>query len=162
MAMDLLEDIVQHNNNMRLYRYDAESFAWVMLWITTRYEHGALLDPELLPFQDWTTTTFKDCLGAKGTFPLESVKPTGPYADYWPAVWDLVSFWRERRTKRQGLRPAKRVEPENNEIARSIVQLMREIALEYPHLVINVPDRAPFSSAPKRSDVHSTAAAQSS
>ncbi|KAG1826388.1 hypothetical protein DFJ58DRAFT_751139 [Suillus subalutaceus] len=69
MALDLLTEEGQRGEVKHLYRHDLESFVWCLVWISLRYENGALLPAESRPFDDmgdfrrrdmWREKRFKD------------------------------------------------------------------------------------------------------
>jgi len=99
MAIDLLDAIEYGESLQRLYRHDAESFAWVLLWICTRYNKGLLI--EHAPLEEWTTMTFRQCADNKANIKLSRLQATSDYKSYWPVVETLVDFWIERYQKQQ-------------------------------------------------------------
>src|SRR5277367_4773944 len=63
MALDLLTEGARAGKVERLYRHDCESFAWVLLWICSRYDNGAEIEDP--PFDDFITSDFKQCYEKK-------------------------------------------------------------------------------------------------
>ncbi|KAG2142356.1 hypothetical protein DEU56DRAFT_259973 [Suillus clintonianus] len=69
MALDLLEKDAIDGNVSHLYRHDAESFIWVLVWICLRYSGGKLLhlrEGRLL--DDWLKVDVIRCRQIKSDF----------------------------------------------------------------------------------------------
>ena len=66
MALDMLENIVVNTDQVHLYRYDAESFLWVAIWVCGTYEGGG--ERRDGPFKDWAQGDAKFCRGLKLDF----------------------------------------------------------------------------------------------
>jgi len=59
MALDVLEGIANSDPRPHLYRYDAESFLWVAVWVCGTFEHGK--ERKNPPFKDWTQGDAHNC-----------------------------------------------------------------------------------------------------
>jgi hypothetical protein len=62
MALDLLYE----SGVPRLYRHDAESFAWVLLWICGHYDNGSMVDNPCEVFDGWNDSNMRIAHDAKG------------------------------------------------------------------------------------------------
>lgn len=80
MALDLLEDNALEGHVNHAYKHDAESFIWVMIWISLRYDdgkprkHGRPLDTWLKVDAVGCRKEKRDFLGGKGRRSLEAGK----------------------------------------------------------------------------------------
>ncbi|KAK7051274.1 hypothetical protein VNI00_004774 [Paramarasmius palmivorus] len=80
MASELLTDNAMNGEVQKVYRHDAEAFAWVLLWILGRYRDGKQLDQGRL-FDSWAeqvsfaeintkrSTAFTSIMNKKADFP---------------------------------------------------------------------------------------------
>jgi serine/threonine protein kinase len=109
MALDLLQAIVEQKSISRLYRHDAESFAWVLLWICANYENGkesASLLPLLLK---WNHPIIDYALTSKFFFPEQmrsQYKTTPSHKDLGKAATKLGQWCCEKQTARRKAREA--------------------------------------------------------
>ena len=75
MALDLLEDDALEGHVNHAYEDDAESFIWVLVWISLRYDDGKNREHGR-PMDDWLTVDAIGCkvkaqlFGRQGTFVL--------------------------------------------------------------------------------------------
>jgi serine/threonine protein kinase len=92
MALDLLTEDAWAGKVERLYRHDCESFAWVLLWICSRYENGAEIEDP--PFGGFITSDFLRCYESKCScgMTLSEINPTASYQEYWRAAYELVYY----------------------------------------------------------------------
>ncbi|KAG1840485.1 hypothetical protein DFJ58DRAFT_689182 [Suillus subalutaceus] len=67
MAIDLLEEPGLKGKVTHLYRHDAESLVWVLIWVCLRYEDGKLLSGKK-PLDDWLRVDAKGCGEKKSAF----------------------------------------------------------------------------------------------
>ncbi|KAG8990627.1 hypothetical protein FRB94_004534 [Tulasnella sp. JGI-2019a] len=65
MALDLLTRKGCNGEVEHLYRHDLESFLWVLVWITFRFQDGKLVEDP--PFWEWTQGP-EACFTAKAAF----------------------------------------------------------------------------------------------
>ena len=76
MAIDLLSDGAVAGKVEHCYRHDAESFIWVLTWVSLRYDGGNLLDEGPgRQFDEWLTVGAKGCLETKSAFLLMVQRP---------------------------------------------------------------------------------------
>ena len=66
MALDLLEDIIAKSNQVHLYRYDAESFLWVAIWVCGTFEGSG--PRRNAPFKAWTQEDARHCIDTRHSF----------------------------------------------------------------------------------------------
>jgi Fungal protein kinase len=97
LALDLLADKAIDGPIARLYRHDAKSFAWVLLWICCRYEGGHEIHDA--PLQDLVRTHYKQCFEKKLSMPftITTIRPTMFYEDHWFAVTFLIDWVIKKR-----------------------------------------------------------------
>ena len=140
MAIDLLQAIGSDKNVARLYRHDAESFAWVLLWICTRYNKGLLI--ESAPLEEWTTMTFRQCADNKANIKLSRLQATSDYQDYWPVVQKLAIFWVKRYDKQKYATNAgeKYTEPTDESCAKEVVEEVFRLVEAHPCLKFLTPE----------------------
>ncbi|KAG2034120.1 hypothetical protein BDR03DRAFT_965888 [Suillus americanus] len=67
MAIDLLEEPGLEGKVSHLYRHDAESLVWVLVWVCLRYQGGKLLSNGRL-LDDWLKVDAKGCEKEKSSF----------------------------------------------------------------------------------------------
>ena len=91
MALDLLTKDAWAGKVERLYRHDCESFAWVLLWICSRYDNGAEIKNP--PFNEFITSDFMQCYAMKHSCgnTIGTIKPTASYERFWPVVVELFA-----------------------------------------------------------------------
>jgi hypothetical protein len=68
MSLDLILATVQQHYIPRLYRYDAESFAWVLLWLCANYENGKERASLLPLLVNWNSPIISSAFNAKFAF----------------------------------------------------------------------------------------------
>jgi Fungal protein kinase len=97
MALDLLTEDAWAGKVERLYRHDCESFAWVLLWICSRYDNGAEINNP--PFNEFITSDYSQCYKEKLTCgtKITQTKPTASHEDFWPVLIQLIRRILERR-----------------------------------------------------------------
>jgi len=139
MAIDLLQAIGSDKNVARLYRRDAESFAWVLLWICTRYNKGLLI--ESAPLEEWTTMTFRQCADNKANIDLSELQATSDYKSYWPVVETLVVHfkWRYLTQSRMADIKEKYLEPTDEGCAKEAVEKVSRLFETHPCLEFLTP-----------------------
>lgn len=64
MALDLLRRHGIYNQIKHGYQHDAESFIWVLAWITLRYDNG-MLRATGRPLDEWLNVDAPSCVGEK-------------------------------------------------------------------------------------------------
>ncbi|KAI6118354.1 hypothetical protein F5141DRAFT_1212270 [Pisolithus sp. B1] len=64
MALDLLRRHGIYNQTKHGYQHDAESFIWVLAWITLRYDNG-MLRATGRPLDEWLNVDAPSCVGEK-------------------------------------------------------------------------------------------------
>ena len=74
MAIELLSDKAVAGKVEHCYRHDAESFIWVLTWVSLRYEDGKLRSIGR-PFDNWLTTDANGCREKKSDFLLNVQSP---------------------------------------------------------------------------------------
>ncbi|KAG1754535.1 hypothetical protein EDB19DRAFT_1666907 [Suillus lakei] len=67
MAIDLLTEDAISGKVTHLYRHDAESLVWVLVWVCLRY-HGGKLSSNGRPLDDWLRVDAKGCGEKKSAF----------------------------------------------------------------------------------------------
>jgi hypothetical protein len=67
MALDLLKEKATAGKVEHLYRHDAESFIWVLTWVSLRYEDGTLLSHGR-QFDVWLKVDARGCMEKKTAF----------------------------------------------------------------------------------------------
>ncbi|KAF8881740.1 hypothetical protein BD779DRAFT_1788133 [Infundibulicybe gibba] len=95
MALELLKG---HGRVRRQYRHDAESFAWVLLWICCSYKYGKEVHPR--PLQALIQNNFQDTYEQKlvRVVSLDDLTPTASYsAEYYDVAASLVHAYFTRR-----------------------------------------------------------------
>ena len=75
MALDLLFDKAMEGKVEHLYRHDAESFIWVLTWITLQYKDGKLLSNG--PLDDWLEENATRCRNVRSAFLIMTPGPNG-------------------------------------------------------------------------------------
>lgn len=91
MAVELLTEEAWNGQVERLYRHDCESFAWVLVWISARYDEGGLISNP--PFSDWQALDHADCYKAKYTADFSKVHFTSTHQSHWkPGVILLLTI----------------------------------------------------------------------
>ena len=70
MALDMLSSVIADTHPVHLYRYDAESFLWVAIWVCGTYEDGK--ERQNASFKDWARGDAKDCRARKRDFLAEN------------------------------------------------------------------------------------------
>ena len=90
MALDLLTEGAWAGRVKRLYRHDCESFAWVLLWICSRYDNGAEIEDP--PFNQFITSGFEQCRAMKldCRTTIIKIKPAASCEAFWCAAVRLV------------------------------------------------------------------------
>ncbi|KAF8875297.1 hypothetical protein BD779DRAFT_1563794 [Infundibulicybe gibba] len=93
MALDLLEKPAWNGEVRREYRHDAESFAWVLLWICCTYRNGKELP--IRPLQGFIqrdfNTTYEKKLAMSRRLDDGSLEPTASYRkEYFTAASNLL------------------------------------------------------------------------
>jgi len=73
MALDVLSHIANDAHRIHLYRYDAESFLWVAIWVCGTYEGGE--ERQDAPFEAWTQGGAQHCEAYKRNFLAQEEKP---------------------------------------------------------------------------------------
>jgi hypothetical protein len=102
MALDLLTKEGINGQLERLYRHDAESFAWSLMYIFIRIDH-----PTGTPVEDkqslrsWLVTDYEQCQAHKIAFcsNLSKYQSTNSYKQYWNAATGLITFWIDRHNE---------------------------------------------------------------
>jgi hypothetical protein len=124
MALDLLTEDAWAGNVERLYRHDCESFAWVLLWICSRYDNGAEIKNP--PFSQFITFDFLQCYEKKHTCGTEisKIKPTASYENYWLAPVRLIEEILIRRLVTE-LRKAKH-EPTDDKVVWNVEDVLKK------------------------------------
>jgi hypothetical protein len=67
MALDLLSTEAVEGKIEHLYQHDAESFIWVLIWVSIQYEDGKL-SSHRSPLNEWLTVDAKGCHEKKSSF----------------------------------------------------------------------------------------------
>jgi hypothetical protein len=83
MAMDLLTDEAIEGKVEHLYRHDAESFIWVLTWVSLRYENGELKGKSL---NGWLKVDAIGCHSEKSSFLVSgrfNAKPSSSHLVNW-------------------------------------------------------------------------------
>jgi hypothetical protein len=71
MALELLTAEAIQGEIEHLYQHDAESFIWMLTWVSLRYDGGNLLDEGPgRQFDEWLTVGAKGCREKKSDFLL--------------------------------------------------------------------------------------------
>ncbi|KAG2352592.1 hypothetical protein BDR07DRAFT_1615635 [Suillus spraguei] len=60
VAINMLAEDTISRKVTHLYRHDAESFVWVLVWVCLRYQGGKLFSNDRL-FDDWLKVDAKEC-----------------------------------------------------------------------------------------------------
>ncbi|KAG8994403.1 hypothetical protein FRB94_009917 [Tulasnella sp. JGI-2019a] len=81
MALDLLTRKGCNGEVEHLYRHDLESFLWVLVWITFRFQDGKLVEDP--PFWEWTQGP-KACFTAKAVFLYKNTEIVEPLLERHP------------------------------------------------------------------------------
>ncbi|KAG0693389.1 hypothetical protein DFH29DRAFT_964208 [Suillus ampliporus] len=95
MAINLLEPEAIAGKVDHLYRHDAESLVWVLVWVCVRYEGGELLSKGR-PLDEWLKVDAAACRKEKSDFVLRSqqktfpVKPTSSHESNWDIALSLL------------------------------------------------------------------------
>ncbi|KAI6031018.1 hypothetical protein EDC04DRAFT_2898301 [Pisolithus marmoratus] len=81
MATDLLEDRELEGEIKHVYEHDAESFIWVLTWITLRYDNGMLRTTDR-PLDEWLTVdgSYKAGVGHERNFQVANKCIDAPLA----------------------------------------------------------------------------------
>jgi Fungal protein kinase len=128
MALDLLTKDAWAGKVERLYRHDCESFAWVLLWICSRYDKGAEIEHP--PFKEFITSDFSLCCVMKRSCDLtiRQIKPTASYQNYWRAAYELVFHVLDKMAaaNRVLTRGAPRLEPTDDEVVRDYQDVLKQ------------------------------------
>jgi len=88
MAIDLLSPVSVNGEVERLYQHDAESFIWVLTWVSLRYEDGKLRSNGRL-LDEWLTVDAKGCREEKSDFLIvtrHKSQPSSSHGSNWPIV----------------------------------------------------------------------------
>jgi hypothetical protein len=83
LTQDAIEGKVKH-----LYRHDAESFLWVLTWVSLRYQKGQLLRKGR-PLDEWLKVDAIECHNKKCGFILlgrHNMKPSRSHKRSWKVV----------------------------------------------------------------------------
>ena len=111
----------------RLYRHDCESFAWVLLWICSRYDKGAEIKRP--PFKNFITSDFEQCYEKKYTCRkiITEIKPTASYQDYWRAAVRLIFHILKQMSAEEEdtFEGAPRLEPTDDEVVRDYQDILQ-------------------------------------
>jgi hypothetical protein len=98
MAMALLTDKGIAGQVEHLYRYDAESFIWVLTWVCLRYEDGKLLS-QGRPLDSWLAVGANRCLEKKSSFLTalgdNNSHPSASHQENWEIVlkcWEVIYY----------------------------------------------------------------------
>jgi Fungal protein kinase len=120
MALDLLTEEAWAGKVERLYRHDCESFAWVLLWICSRYDNGAEIKHP--PFKNFVTSDFEQYYEKKHSCgkTIKTTKPTESYQDYWRAAVRLIFHVLKQTSAvdEDTFEGAQRLEPTDDEVVR--------------------------------------------
>jgi hypothetical protein len=85
MAIELLTKDAIEGKVKHLYRHDAESFLWVLTWVSLRYQKGQLLSKPR-PLDQWLALDAIQCMVKKNDFLLfgrHKMKPTRSHKRSW-------------------------------------------------------------------------------
>ncbi|KAG1733221.1 uncharacterized protein EDB91DRAFT_646737 [Suillus paluster] len=87
MAIDLLTPAAINGEVEHLYRHDAESFIWVLTWVSLRYEGGELLSKGR-PLDDWLKVDATGCSKEKSHFLFvrlrdNTLRPSASHQENW-------------------------------------------------------------------------------
>ncbi|KAG2132078.1 hypothetical protein DEU56DRAFT_812987 [Suillus clintonianus] len=85
MAMELLTEAAIEGQVKHLYRHDAESFIWVLVFVCLCYERGMFMGKGA-PLNAWLRVDADGCLKEKTKFFLftrKTMKPTSSHEDNW-------------------------------------------------------------------------------
>jgi Fungal protein kinase len=113
MALDVLKSITTSSLQQHLYRYDAESFLWVAIWVCGTFEHGK--ERENSPFKVWTQGDADHCLGRKLVFLTRKDSPwSGDYTAKAKILRGMrIHLWEEEVER---VKQADRVEEAGGEV----------------------------------------------
>jgi hypothetical protein len=98
MAIELLTKDAIEGKVKHLYRHDAESFLWVLAWVSLRYKTGQLLNRPR-PLDQWLSLDAIECRKEKNDFlntGRHYMKPSRSHKDSWKVVrhcFELVRFF---------------------------------------------------------------------
>lgn len=138
MALDLLTNDAWDGKIARLYRHDCESFAWVLLWISCRYENGKeIRNP---PLGEFITSDYNRCFEGKHAIisKLKDIAATPSYENSWDASVSLVTLFVSQRYQRE-LNALRRDGSPSEQAIDEIVQSCQK-ALEGKGVCINLLD----------------------
>ncbi|KAG8986898.1 hypothetical protein FRB94_002392 [Tulasnella sp. JGI-2019a] len=90
MALDLLTPEGCNGEIEHLYRHDLESFWWVLVWITFRFQKGKLIEDP--PFSEWSRGP-DACFNAKTTFLYKTKTVTSQLLEQRPVeLWERFNL----------------------------------------------------------------------
>ncbi|KAF8875561.1 hypothetical protein BD779DRAFT_209435 [Infundibulicybe gibba] len=117
MAFDLLQEPAWHGHVEREYRHDAESFAWVLLWICCGYKNGAEIRPRPRPLQDLIQHNFqathKEKMERATNLNHENLRPTTSYdVDYYNVATSLIHIYHTRHVAAAKPKPLRSNNPQ--------------------------------------------------
>jgi len=86
MALDLLEDEAIEGKVEHLYQHGAESFIWVLTWVSLQYEDGKFRSKGG-PLDSWLTVDANGCREKKGYFLVsaarQKLQPSSSHGSNW-------------------------------------------------------------------------------
>jgi hypothetical protein len=88
MAIELLTKEATEGKVKHLYRHDAESFLWVLTWVSLRYKNGHLLRKGR-PLDEWLKVDINTCREKKNDFlntGRYSIRPSRSHKRSWKVV----------------------------------------------------------------------------
>jgi serine/threonine protein kinase len=131
MALDLLTKRGMEGQVKRLYRHDSESFAWVLLWICGRFEHGNEIENP--PFQEWLNCGYNECRRASMDFVgnRSEYEVTSFYAKFVDAARNLAGMFIMSRIERDTaiMRKLPLPEPSDDKTVEEVRNVIKECGL---------------------------------
>ncbi|KAG2355773.1 hypothetical protein BDR07DRAFT_1302159 [Suillus spraguei] len=89
MAVELLTEEAIKGKVKHLYRHDAESFIWVLIWVCLRYKAGRLLRKRR-PLDEWLKVDAVGCRKEKNDFLITSHSRIKPSESHKGSSWKVV------------------------------------------------------------------------
>ena len=130
-------------NITRLYRHDCESFAWVLLWISCRYDNGKeIRDP---PLGEFITGDYNRCFLEKHAIisKLKDIAATPSYESSWDASVSLITLFDSQRYQRE-LNALRQDSSPSEQAIDEIVHSCQK-AMEGKGVYINLPSSLPHN-----------------